>query len=125
MIFIRLSYSFERKGIHVDKSINSIIYDSCFDDAINMIEEMYEKSPELKQHGDIMMFLTLRDVYHLLDLMELSDREKLEFSKTTKTGQIQIEAAEKTYDRIRLHLLDKMKNLADEVGDIDKKGGQI
>lgn len=109
----------------MDKGINSIIYDNCFDDAINAIEEMYDKSPELKQHGDIMMFLTLRDVYHLLDLMELSDREKLEFRKTTKTGQIQIEAAEKTYDRIRLHLLDKMKRLADEVSDIDKKGGQI
>ena len=97
--------------------IRGLIYDSCYDDAM---EKMYEAMPEsiqqfMKQHDDIMLFLALRDVFHLLDLMELGDREKLEFHKLTKTGQIQIEAAEKTYGRIRQHLLYQMKKLADEV----------
>jgi HPt (histidine-containing phosphotransfer) domain-containing protein len=60
------------------------------------MEEIYGTMPEslqhfMKQHDDIMLFLALRDVFHLLDLMELSDREKLEFRKLTKTGEIQIE----------------------------------
>lgn len=111
----------------MDKDIRGLIYDSCYDDAIETMEKMYEKMPEslqqfMKQHDDIMLFLALRDVFHLLDLMELGDREKLEFRKLTKTGEIQIEAAEKTYKRIRHYLLDQMKKLADEVteiGDID------
>ena len=111
----------------MDKDIRGLIYDSCYDDAIEKMEEMYEAMPEslqqfMKQHDDIMLFLALRDVFHLLDLMELGDREKLEFRKLTKTGEIQIEAAEKTYGRIRHYLLDQMKKLADEVteiGDID------
>lgn len=111
----------------MDKDIRGLIYDSCYDDAIEKMEEMYEVMPEslqqfMKQHDDIMLFLALRDVFHLLDLMELDDREKLEFRKLTKTGEIQIEAAEKTYKRIRHYLLDQMKRLADEVteiGDID------
>lgn len=111
----------------MDKDIRGLIYDSCYDDAIEKMEEMYGEMPEsmqqfMKQHDDIMLFLALRDVFHLLDLIELGDREKLEFRKLTKTGEIQIEAAEKTYKRIRHYLLDKMKRLADEVteiGDID------
>jgi len=107
--------------------IRGLIYDSCYDDAIEKMEEIYGTMPEslqhfMKQHDDIMLFLALRDVFHLLDLMELSDREKLEFNKLTKTGQIQIDAAEKTYGRIRQHLLNKMKDLADEateIGNID------
>lgn len=103
--------------------IRGLIYDSCYDDAIEKMDKMYEAMPEslqqfMKQHDDIMMFLAFRDVFHLLDLMELGDREKLEFLKPTKTGQIQIEAAEKTYERIRSHLLDQMKELADEVTEI-------
>lgn len=108
-------------------NVRGLIYDSSYDDAIDKMDKMYEAMPEslqqfMKQHDDIMLFFALRDVFHLLDLMELSDREKLEFRKPTKTGQIQIEAAEKTYERIRNHLLDKMKKLADEVtemGNVD------
>lgn len=111
----------------MDKDIRELIYDSCYDNAIEKMEEIYGTMPEslqhfMKQHDDIMLFLALRDVFHLLDLMELSDREKLEFRKLTKTGEIQIDAAEKTYKRIRHYLLDQMKKLADEVteiGDID------
>ena len=111
----------------MDNNIRGLIYDSSYNDAIEKMEEMYEAMPEslqqfMKQHDDIMLFLALRDVFHLLDLIELSDREKLEFRKLTKTGEIQIEAAEKTYARIRQHLLGQMKKLADEVteiGDID------
>lgn len=107
----------------MDKDIRGLIYDSCYDDAIEKMDEMYKEMPEslqqfMKQHDDIMLFLALRDVFHLLDLMELSDREKLEFRKLTKTGEIQIEAAEKTYSRIRHYLLDHMKKLADEVTEI-------
>ena len=104
-------------------NIRGLIYDSCYDDAIEKMEEIYEAMPEsiqlfMKQHDDYMLFLALRDVFHLLDLMELGDREKLEFHKLTKTGEIQIEAAEKTYGRIRRYLLDQMKKLADEAAEI-------
>lgn len=104
-------------------NIRGLIYDSCYDDAIENMGKMYEKMPEsiqqlMKQHDDILYFLALREVFHLLDLMELSDREKLEFRKLTKTGEIQIEAAEKTYSRIRRYLLDQMKKLADEAAEI-------
>lgn len=103
--------------------IRSMIYDSCYDDAMENMDKMYEKMPEsiqqlMKQHDDILYFLALREVFHLIDLMELSDREKLEFRKLTKTGEIQIEAAEKTYNRIRRYLLDQMKKLADEAAEI-------
>lgn len=107
--------------------LRGLIYDSCYDDAIEKMKEMYGEMPEslqqfMKQHDDILYFLALREVFCLLDLMELGDREKLEFHKLTKTGEIQIEAAEKTYARIRHYLLGQMKKLADEVteiGDID------
>ncbi len=104
-------------------NIRGLIYDSNYDDAIENMDKMYEKMPEsiqrlMKQHDDILYFLALREVFHLLDLMELGDREKLEFHKLTKTGEIQIEAAEKTYGRIRRYLLDQMKKLADEAAEI-------
>lgn len=120
----------------MDNNIRGLIneYDSFYDD---VMEEMYKNMPKsvqqfMKQHDDIMLFLALRDIFYLLDLIELGDREQLEFRKLTKTGQIQIAAAEKTYGRIRQYLFDQMKKLADEIteignskidfSDISKKG---
>lgn len=104
--------------------IRSMIYDSCYDEAIDMIDKAYENLPEhvqkaMKQHDNLLYFLALREVFHLIDLMELGDREKLEFRTLTNKGQIQIEAAEKTYNRIQLHLLDQMKKLASEITDVE------
>lgn len=107
----------EEKGID--------IYDSRYDDMVEFLYDFYDQVPEnlkpkMRRHDNVLLFIALRDVFHLLDLMELNDRRNLEFRSLTPKGEIQIEAAEKTMGRIRRQLLHQMHALEEEIDDGSK-----
>jgi hypothetical protein len=84
----------------------------------NVPEEM---KVALDQFAHAMIFGTLDDVMHLLDMMELDDARKLEFAKLTEKGENQRFGFEVALKRIRKHLLtamnaelDAMKEFNDE-----------
>lgn len=94
------------------------------------IEETYDtlnkslsKAPEsfqkfIKQHDDYIQYLTLRDVWHLIDMMELSNRQDLEFVRLTEKGKIQIEAHERVYSCLRESIIKEMKRLQTDMEEI-------
>lgn len=93
----------------------------------DQLNESLSRAPEsfqrfIKQHDDFIQFLTLRDVWHLIDMMELSNRQDLEFLQLTEKGKIQIEAHEKVYNCLRDSIMKEMKKLQadmEEIGHID------
>lgn len=96
------------------------IYRSEFDEVIDSINDIYDSVDEetrhtIMQHDAIIEFLALRDVMHLLDLIELGDREKLEFRKLTKKGEIEIEASANTMNRIRKHIVGQMARIGMDI----------
>lgn len=72
----------------------------------------------MKQHDDIMMVLSIREVLHLLDLMQLKTGMDLEFRKPTAKGKIQLEAQDGTINKIRKSLLDAIVPVIDEIEEI-------
>lgn len=107
----------EEKGID--------IYDTRYDEMVEFLYDFYDQvpenlKPEMRRRDNMLLFIALRDVFHLLDLMELDDRRKLEFRKLTDVGEIQIAAAEKTMGRIRRQLLYQMHALEEEIDDGSK-----
>ena len=101
------------------------IYDTKYDEMVGFLYDFYDQvpenlKPEMRRRDNMLLFIALRDVFHLLDLMELDDRRKLEFHSLTPKGEIQIEAAEKTMGRIRRQLLYQMHALEEEIDDGSK-----
>ena len=80
--------------------------------ADNVPEEM---KTVLDQFAHIMIFGTLEDVLHLLDMMELDDARKLEFAKLTEKGENQRFGFEVAIKRIRKHLVTAMNGELDAI----------
>ena len=80
---------------------------------IEAINETMDKFLEI--HDNRVIFETLSDVVHLLDLLDLKSAQKSEFYTPTPKGRIQKETREKTISLIRKYLLNEMANRVKQI----------
>jgi len=76
---------------------------AAFDHAMNEFLEI---------HDHRIIFETLEQVVHLIDLMDLKGAQKMEFYEPTPKGRIQKEARDKTLSIIKGYLINEMANQA-------------